>query len=264
MDTWLKKASPWPASPRIKLGVDELKQLQGTVICDKAAEVDRVEVYYAIENTNAMSRYWRGAKVSAAGDGEYICALPIMDSNQYLFVFTNVYYKSGIALSSDMVTIIPFTMGADATESATMCIYQGSDGLDGWFVNSPGTDPIPPVLVPLRIAVAPDGTKGFSVDAAFSPQTRKIGDPQWAGKNGYQFEFRVKFQEHHIDRNFYFTEIELGGKNSWQTVRIDLAECKNESGQKFFDWSKCRMLVLEPESGWQDSSVIFTGFQWIK
>jgi hypothetical protein len=90
-----------------------------TVTADRPADVDRVEVLYAVENPRVVSRNWRTA-VPVGSGGTWMASLPVLDVGKPLFAFANVRYKSGVHLSSNEEAVVPASLGkATATDSVS-------------------------------------------------------------------------------------------------------------------------------------------------
>lgn len=278
MDTWLRGGSRWPRTPTAKLqlargGVPELR-----VLPDASQQVASVETYYALENPHAVNRYWRSAEGRRAGRG-WLATLPVMDVDAYLFAFANVHYASGLCLSSQLQAAIPSKLGrARATDSPSLVMYDGSDGIGGWVTSSPGTDPLPPVRVPLHPAAGPGGRRGFTVFKHGSPRTHQLGDPKWRGPAGASLSFEVATrhpQEFVVavhEREFlpgsaeYNARVSVAGKeDAWQTVVLAVDQLKSTTdGTPLENWDEVVMLELKrPEAGWSDDNIIFTDFRWL-
>ena len=179
MDAHLKHREPFPKSPvaEVRLGTDGVPVL--VVKPDSSQSIRRVDLFYAVENRNPKNRYWRSA-TGRQDEKTWIADLPISDSRQPLFAFANVFYASGVCLSTNLVSIIPSELGhASATDQTSLLIDDFATGTDGWVTSSPATDPIPPVPNLLTSAVGPEGKPGISVSGPIALLTHKLGDPKW-------------------------------------------------------------------------------------
>ncbi len=191
MDTLLKDGAPFPTSPQaeVSLAADGVPQL--IVRPDVSQPIRRVELFNALENANPKNRYWRSAGGRRVGN-DWIAGTPVFDVKKPLFAFANVTYESGVCLSSNLVTVVPATLGAaKATDVTSTLIDDFTGGIDGWVTRSPATDPIPPVPSLLRRADGPDGEPGITVTQTIPISTHKIGDPRWRGPDGFTLRFRV-------------------------------------------------------------------------
>jgi len=278
MDAWLRHGEPWPETPgtSLAIGADGVPLL--TVTPDDPPDVARVEAYYAVENLSAISRNWRAADLRQDGQG-LVARLPVMDVGKYVFAFANVHYGNGVCLSSRLEAGIPAELGdARATDAPSLMICDGSDGTGSWVTQSPSTDPIPPIRIPIRRETAPDGRSGFSPFQHCSPLTYQVGDPKWRGPEGARLTFDVFSRERddfavalHV-RPFligfqeYHAKVELKGAGEWERVELSAGQFISTSdASPLADWNSVEMLELRvPEGGWSDERIVFTHFQWVE
>ncbi|HZL87325.1 MAG TPA: prolyl oligopeptidase family serine peptidase, partial [Pirellulaceae bacterium] len=273
MDRWLKDGPSWPETPtaRIVLGDDGTPRLE--VRPDVSSPIERVGLFYAVENTYPLSRFWRTARDTRSGD-VWSAELPVMDVQQPLYAFANVVYQSGICLSSMMSTVKPADLGAArATDQPNDLIDDFSGGIGDWVTSSPGTDPLPPVRVLVAAAKGPDGRAGLTVTLPTALMTHKVGDPKWRGpeKGSLQFEVLTPAaKELHVsmyEREFApgmrkFTKtISLQPAAEWQTIRVQAAELSDEKGEPLTGFRTINMLELKttPSAG---AEPVYTAFRW--
>ena len=265
MDRWLKGGPPWPQSPaaRVSLGADGVPLL--TVTADKPQEVEGVAVYYAVENPRTVSRNWRNAAVTRAGEG-WQAALPVMNPDKDLFAFANVRYRSGIHLSSNEEVVVPARLGpAKATDQASTVLYDGSDGTGMWASGSPCTDPVPfgQVPVPIRSARGPGGRLGFTVNPYATPMTYQPGDPKWQAPAGARLSFDIATTTGEtltvtVDENYFWpgaksyeAEVVIEGRSGWQTITLPAGNFKEKrQGAALDEFHHCDRLQLT--GPWKD------------
>jgi hypothetical protein len=278
MDMWLKEEGKCPNTPdtKVEISTDDTPIIR--VIPDNSQEIDHIEVLYALENTWTINRFWRTAQSNNDGN-TWIARTPVMDIDKYLFAYASVYYKSGICLSSKLEAVIPAKLGATkATDKASQVIYDGSDGVDGWAVNSPGTDPIPPVSVHIHPASGPEGRKGFNVFKYSSPLTYALGDPKWRGIKDAVLQFDIATIEGEdfivilYEKPFapnskeYHAEVSVKGDANWQTINLSASQLhEKDSGTILENWSNISTLELKLPQGrtWNDSNIVFSNFRWL-
>jgi len=277
MDTWLKRDGPvWPKSPvaKLALGADGVPMI--TVTADRPSEVERIAIYYAVENARTVSRNWRNAAATPSSSGSWQASLPVLRTDKYLFAFANVRYKSGIHLSGNEEAVIPSGLGlARATDSTSAVLYDGSDGTGMWTTGSPCTDPAPPgrVPVPIRPAAGPDGRAGFTVNPHSAPLTYQPGDPKWRAPDGASLSFDMASATGEdftitANENYFWpgsrafeTRVSLHGKPGWQTVTVAPDGFKEKrDGSALHGFAACDMLQLT--GPWKDKNIVFTNFRW--
>jgi dienelactone hydrolase len=275
MDAHLKGGEPFPRSPAAEVRLDPDGVPQLVVRPYPSKPIRRVDLLYAVENRNPKNRYWR----SAAGrrDGEaWTASLPVHDTRRPLFAFANVLYESGVALSSNLVAVVPDDLGAaQATDAPTAVIDDFSGGIDGWVTRSPATDPVPPVPSLLRAAPGPGGEPGLTVSQAIPIQTHRVGDPRWRGPAGASLRMRVYVKAARTvrvvlhEREFapgwaqYARELPLEPGDGWQTVELRAGDFTTEGGERLTGWDAVQMLELDSKGG-PGEEPIFGELRWVR
>lgn len=275
MDTWLKRAPAWPETPRIEFSLSASRVPLVVVSPDKSAHVKRVDIFYAVENTIGVNRFWRTTKSEHMGD-KWQAALPILSADQPLFAFANVHYTSGICLSSLMLQTLPKELGeVMATDQPSDLIDDSSTGPGDWVTSSPATDPVPPMPSLVRLTDGPDKKRGITTAVPISLTTHKIGDPKWRGPAGASLQFLVYApaakelevivheKEFYLgDRPFKVTR-SLKAADSWQRLSLPAGEFKDSKGEPPLDWNTIRMLELRtlPSTG---AEPVYAEFRWVR
>ena len=277
-DVHLKGEGSWPDNPETAMALGQDGVPVFTVKPASAQDVVRIEVFYGLETPFAVNRHWRNAAVRESG-GVYLATTPVMNAEEYLFVFANIFYRSGIVISSPLEAVIPSKTGAVVTIKApSRVFYDGKEGVGTWTRNSTGTDPIPGRIDKrLKAVVGPEGKPGFTANRV-SPFTYAPSDPEFRAPKGasLQFdiktetgeEFSVKLHKNYWVSDFqtYSCKVELGGDNGWQTMTLSPSRFQNEkTGASLGDTiNEVGGLELSPQNRrWQDSNVIFRNFRWV-
>ncbi|WP_158560713.1 alpha/beta hydrolase family protein [Paenibacillus contaminans] len=307
MDTWLKGGERWPRMPEVSIRHDAAEGNVELVIrpdpgCTQP--VTRVEAYCSLGNPHAVSRHWRPLVPTELGS-EWRASL--QDAAGYggtVYAYANVFYASGICLSSKLLTTSQeadragIGTGAanedtDAVEGNDLSgadefgcssirrsglIYDGRDGLDGWVTNSPNADPFPHRYSPITAAVSEDGVKGFRPAPMLSPLTYRLGDPAYRGRTGEMLRFQllsrkaadftVIVQQLHFpshSRN-YECSVSIDGRGEWQIFSLTPESFRHEeSGETLTGWADVNYLELRmPEDGWPDEALLFANFEWVR
>lgn len=279
MDTWLKNGPKWPKTPGTKLEIDGHGNPVMRLEVDDTQPIERIVVYYNIGQAENKARYWR--EVEPVGMGrDWIAQLPTTDVEENLVAFANVYYENGISLTGTVVAGIPARMGAaTANDRPSLRIYDGRMGVKGWTTESPCTDPIPPIPVPLMLKQGPNGEMGIAPENQYRKlMTYKIGDPEWRGPDGACLRFKVYSKSEQkiaikvADRvvshqaNEYYAVISLKGGEDWQAVVLPAHRFKSSKGGASLDsWKKLVVMWIVPASGnaFDDPALILTDFEWI-
>ncbi|MBL7223650.1 MAG: dienelactone hydrolase family protein [Candidatus Brocadiae bacterium] len=274
MDCWLKEEGKLPETPKASIELNGAGVPTLTVAPDRPGDVKAIHVYYAVDNPDVVSRNWRDGRAKTT-DGEVKALLPVMDVSQRLFAIANVRYQDGVVLTSQLATAIPRDLGdARATDTHSLVIYDGSEGTGMWTTSSPGTDPIPgSIRTVLKTSVGPDGRKGFTVGARFSPLTHQLGDPKWRGPKGAKLALDIATSRDqtlvvaiHGKQREYRKAVTLKGKPGWQTVVVSLGELSEvRNGLPLKSWNSVTTLELtRPDKAtWADEGIRFTHVRWI-
>lgn len=275
MDTWLKKSQAWPETPvmRISLGADGVPRLK--LKPDRSQPIKSVQLYYAVENPDPKSRFWRSNLAPDHSGDTYESTAPIFNPKEPMYAYANVHYMNGVCLSSNLVAITPNQLGmAKATDSHVNVIDDFRFGDQDWVTSSPSTDPLPQFSSLLRMVQGPKATPAISTTMPASIITRKIGDPKWRGASHFCLQFRVFLRTLRIVRvtvheneetpewKQYQKEYWLAPSPVWQTFMISPSMLVTEKGQQLGNWDKVRSLELSSLSG-SGEEPIFTDFRWV-
>ena len=262
MDTFVKgNGLAWPHAPeaKVSLGTDGVPRME--VKTDASQTITNVALFYAVENRNPKNRHWRSAKAERAGN-RWRAPLPVLDTNQPLFAFANVYYANGIALGTALVRVTPATLGnAKATDQPSLILASASDDFAGWATASPATDPLPPVPVTMVVTNLPDGPRALTTGVRLPLQTRRPGDPKWRAPKGaalrLQFNARVdgELAVRVIENDMvagmatYECKLRLVSSPGVQTATLALGDFTPLRGAPLESWQKVHVLELDYLTG---------------
>lgn len=250
IDQHLKGGFKFPETPESTLvlstkdGVPVLK-----VTPDKSMSVERVHILYSVD-PDPQARFWRTAEGKRDGDG-WTAQLPIMSINQPLFAFANVHYRLNepepvpfaqptktFAISSLLHTVSPQKLQKaqiKATDKASLVIDDFPHGWQDWY----------------RLSAGNPHHWEFS--------TRKINDPKWRGRDGYQLAFDVQTEKPNeivvvLTENFfrsyrgpsqeYVAVVKLNGGSKKQTVMLKPQDFRTSEGKALASWKNVDLLSL--------------------
>jgi len=279
MDTWLKDGSAWPRTPATALTIGALGDPVLQLEVDDTQPIARIRVYYNIGQTDNKSRYWREVEPVGAGK-KWSARLSITDVGQSLVAFANVHYESGVCLTAPLVAGVPARLGAArANDRPSLRIYDGGMGVRGWTTESPGTDPNPPVPVPLLWKRGPGGKAGIAPQNRYRRlMTYKIGDPRWRGPDGARLRFKAysrlpqRIALRVADRvvshraREYSADGSLAGAEDWQTVTLSTDRFEPTSGDApLASWEDLVVLWIVPARGpaFEHPGLILTDLEWV-
>lgn len=262
MDTWLRGGPQWPPNPQslVTLTKDGVPQLEITSGSDK--RVAKVEAFYAVENLNSMSRYWRDTVVTYA-ESKWVAPMPVHSLDKPLYAYANIHYAEGWVLSTMPLRVIPSTLGAvRASDVPDSKISDFSKGLEGWVSYSHAVDPIgEKAPIEVKIVRAVDGSPALAVPNRKPIRNHRIGDPKWKPMDGAMLTFSVlSTQPSDItvsmveppveamlkDGRFFKKKVVLTGDNHWQIVTLNLSDFVTEKGEVLNSWGNITTLQIDP------------------
>lgn len=264
MDHYLKNEGPeWPESPRIKLDGAILE-----VRPDQPAALNRVEIHYALDNSNPKNRFWRLAKVEKK-NGIWTAHPFIMPTSTNFYAFANVYYTNGICLSSDLIRErLEDKRKLFPMDEPSLLIDDLTVSIDGWASSSPGTDPLPPIRKIIQ------QTNGMTTSLSLALFTHKIGDPKWKGPDGAKLRFTassptarpihvvVHEKEFAIGHRPFTNIVNLGAQTNWQTFTLETSSFIGHGGP-LKSWADVNMLELvSPDK--TNPQPTYGRFEWVR
>jgi glycerophosphoryl diester phosphodiesterase/dienelactone hydrolase len=249
IDQHLKGTVRFPGKPISKLILnadDRIPRFE--VKPDSSMPVERVEIMYSVD-PDPQARFWRTADATSTNN-MWSAQLPIMSTGQPLFAFANVFYRlvkpeavqfakptSTFALSSSLHTATPKELrGAKlkSTDKPSLLIDDFSSGWQDWH--------------------------RLSADNPHHWQywTRKINDPKWRGRDGYQLSFDVKsekpnelvvvmtensFRSYRGKQQDFVAVVGLKGGADVQSVKLTPADFKRMgNGEPLKSWQHVDLL----------------------
>ena len=204
-----------------------------------AGIISRVEVMYSID-PDPQARFWRTAntKVLEAKETSFLATLPLLSTDQHLFVFANVYYRLAkaeslmrgqkvqeYAISSVMHTARSKELkraGVLADDEKSNLIDNFSKGFQDWY------------------------TLNEANPHHWQYWTRKLNDPKWMGEDGEKLTIDVRVEKANrivfaMNENFFrsyrgpsrltYAVVELTA-GEWQTVSLKPEDFKTLDGKE--------------------------------
>jgi dienelactone hydrolase len=239
-----------------------------SVTSDQSKPVDQVHIYYSID-PDPQARFWRSADANKSG-ATWIATLPIMSVRQPLFAFANVHYRLDkaepvqfakptrtFAISSALHTATPEKLqkaDVKATDQPTLLIDDFSKGWQDWY--------------------------RLSADNPHHWQfwTRKITDPKWRGKSGYEMAFDVQsekpnelvvvltenfFRSYRGKRRDFVAVVTLKASDGFQPVQLKPSDFKAADGDgSLSSWENLDLLGLRAYYGSRREKVTVGSTEW--
>ena len=246
----------WPDHPKSQIRLDDRGVPELSVIPASPERVKQVEMYYALKTPISFNRSWRDTPCVKQG-GAWVGKMPVLNVDDYVFGYANIYYDTTVVLSTGFNAAIPSKLGkANATDTKSDVLSAGADGMSAW------TD--------VAAVEGPGGIKGFrSTNSRTGSGTEQLNDPKWQAPANGQLGFKFYCTEPQTliltanDHNS--VEIEVTPSDDWQG-KVILADTliNRFNKQPMKDWSNVGKIHFGPKQGSDITKVIFAEFKWVK
>jgi dienelactone hydrolase len=284
MDWHLKGGLDWPKTPALSVRVDHNGIPAAIVAPDGQADVNAVDVYYALGDKRPQVRFWRSASAARQGH-EWRAMLPVMDTWDDLRVFANVTYRSGVCISTLLRHVVPAHLGkARPTLNWSPALEHG-DGIEHWKFLGAYTDP---ALGWTHLRPGRDEKVGpfigFNTERLGDPlpvqlYTHILGDPQFQGRTGQALAFQVRGdfspegltltvieQDRSLQARSYSTKIlqrDLGaGWTGWREIVLPLVRFVDKDGRSPKRWADLDKLEIRGRAARQNPPG-FARWRWL-
>lgn len=266
MDYQLKGGAAFPRSPVINISLDATGVPQAEV--DVANAPESVEVFYTLGNRPAPNRFWRNVNAAESGSRRS-AAVPVVDAWEPVAAFANVRYRSGICLTTSVITRVPGTLGkARATLSADGPLDERLVA-ESWVYAQAHTDPSieRTYLVVEResegrhaVRLNPDV---FGETQSVNISSHVVSDPQFQAPLGARLAFdyvgdfgaeglRVTLSEHEwtpLAKSYTATVASEASSDDWRTIELKLEDFKpTDAGTPLANWNELDKINLQGAS----------------
>ncbi|MBD0405191.1 NPCBM/NEW2 domain-containing protein [Flammeovirga sp. EKP202] len=247
----LGKKHFWPNRPTSAISLDKKGIPSYKITPSDIDKVKEVKVYYSLKNPVSYTRVWRDTEAKREGDS-WVASLPVMNVEDYVFAYANVYYEGNIVISGDFEAQVPSELGnAIATD-------EPSDDLDSelWSNTAP-VEGIGGIM-----ALRPFNNRTGTVNESFS-------DPKYVAPADAKLNFLfycTQPQSLLLRVNGYFEyNLEITASNEWQQMEISANEILNKHNQQpFGQWSKAHKIEILPKDGADITKVLLSSISWKK
>jgi dienelactone hydrolase len=244
----------WPAQPKSSIRLDAEGVPELVVTPANPERVKTVELYYAQKEPCSFGRSWRDVVWIRKGN-DWIGKMPVMNIDDYVFGYANIWYDTNVVISSDFNAAIPSRLGkAKATDQKSDVFSAGKDGMN--WTDTCETEGV-------------GGVKGFrAFDNRKGTGTANLNDPKWQAPAGSQLSFKFYCTEPQtliLTANDYSAEIAItASDDKWQPMVVPpekLTRGANKDPMK--EWSQVSTLRLAAKAGSDITKVVFAEFKWI-
>ena len=229
MDQHLKGGLKLPETPASELKLKPVPVLRVTP--SKRLPVNRVDIYYSVD-PDARSRFWRDAQAKQ-NDNTWSAKLPLMDLNQPLFAFANVYYQL------PNPSALPRNQQIEEVCISSLLHEAKPEALEGAGVKTSSRTE----------RIIDDFRRGFhdwyTINGNHRPLwqywTRKVTDPKWRGPKDAKLALTIQSEQPNVlgivlhentwrryrgKKRTYVAEVNLKGGKA-ETVTLDFGDFKN-------------------------------------
>jgi len=271
MDWHLKGGKPWPKTPEMRVSVGRDGILLAEVRPDLKDVVTAVYVRYNLDTGVAsQARFWRSVTATKDRDQNvWRAAMPVMDPRQTVRAYCDVYYRSGVVLSSLLTKFLPSDLGvtrATLKPESLIDDFAGGRTCD-WVWYPAGADPTEGGTCGPHLKPVVDGPEGGWAIAAneglikgrMVVSTTKICDPAYLPRNHKRLSFRVRAAEGSklsvvLVRDFwrpsqteFRCEVKVPVGEEWPRLELTPSDFKDKDGNVLGTWDNLQQLRFEGE-----------------
>ena len=276
MDFHLKGKGPaWPDSPTIALhGGTAVPKI--TISIDCPDDVKDVTIHYGLNNPWPTSRFYRTVSPLEIDGDEYSGPAPITAADDTIYAFANVAYRSGIQLSTRLVSAQARNLPEVRPTLVRTTLVDSMEDDRAWFWWLAGTDPVNQQTL-IRPWIGPKGELGFThaPPGGFSFATSALGDPQfksegtqpllvdlWADSLPMSLDVSVatKFFEPGQVMYKYRPHIAVG-KEDWLLLKLRPSNFKDDQGAPLTSWKDVTFLCFSGAAQ-GDQRTVFKNLRW--
>ena len=181
--------------------------------------------------------------------------MPVLNVDDYVFGWANIWYDTTVVLSTDFNAAIPSRLGkAVATDKPSAIIYSGDGGLGAWS-NVAEVEGI-------------GGIKGFRCTSNQAGcGTERLGDPKWQAPPGAHLVFKFYCTEPQTlilaANDHWLGDIEVTASDNWQETVINANRLTNRFDRRpLKDWAGVSTIQFTPKQGSDVTKIIFAEFRW--
>ena len=252
-----ERANNLPYAPRPALTASNSdKNLYINVNIDNADADERkleVKLYVSFCIEDVPFRNWMSIPIISLGRDKCMAKINVCQDNKPIHAFANIIYDDKIVCSSDLISIIPKTIGVQARPGVShRKIYDGSMGEDGWTTRD--GSPVMQVKGPYDI----DGVTSKSGSLI----TFKPGDPLFRVPPDTLLQLMLSGEPQTVtvavlDKyNKYECNVEINTADDWHQYSLSHMNFKGVSGM-LANWSEILLLEFTSEKEFILGSVLW-------
>ena len=268
MDCHLKGTpAQWPATPELGFAAGAGGTPEVRVVPANPEQVERVDVYYCLNNDWPTTRFWRTAARATRVKDTFTTPAPILAPTDVLFAFANVSYESGARISSRLVKRAAADIAGAKPTLERQLLIDAMDAPTDWNWVPANTDPCRDVSF-FSEWTGPTGVRGFTLDPKtfgyggampYYFGTRKIGDPQFrgTGRKALLLDYPAENTPEKLtvrltnrvpgqNQTEFTATITLPqrGEGAWRTIRMEAGDFRDATKKALPNWDRVEFFVL--------------------
>ena len=231
-------------------------------------EVQEVQIFFAHEAVKNSVRYWNKLQLSKVADGIYRAEAEVYDKTKSCYAYSNVRYRGGLVLSSNLVEIDDDYLKDVHTSKKTKTIYSNNMGATVFQIYAPFKTEQDHVYEEkkLEMQTGPFDIRGL---CGHDFATFALNDAKFTKGEDSVLTFDVysKTEQELVvgivvnygeNQRIYSTTEKLVGGEIWQKVCISLDEFKCERAKGLDSWDRCEVLCLHADDSILINNVVFS------
>ena len=214
----------------------------------------QVKLFVSFCIEDAPYRNWMSMPLISLGKDKYMAKINVCDATKPIYAFANLIYDKTNVRSTDLVGIIPKTLGIPSRAGVShRKIYDGSMGEDGWTSRDGGA---------ISLVSGPYGIDGITCETN-SLITFKPGDPLFRVPADTLLQLMLSGEPQTITvsvsdkENKYECTVDIQSNGEWHKFSLSHMNFKGAAGM-LADWSQ--ILFLEFKS---DKKFIIGSVLWV-
>lgn len=253
-----ERANNLPYAPRPVLTPSNSdKNLYININLENSEQIEcdiKIKLFVSFCIEDAQYRNWMSMPIISLGKDKYMAKINVCQDNKPIHAFANIICNGKTIISSDLLGIIPKTMGVRACAGVShRKIYDGSMGEDGWTARDGGA---------VSLVKGPYDIDGVTSQSN-SLITFKPGDPLFRVPPDTLLQLMISGQPQTItvsvsDKfNKYECTVNITEDDNWHKFSLSHMNFKGSNGM-LADWSS--ILILEFTS---DKQFILGSVLWV-
>lgn len=226
--------------------------LSGENTAEKRTD-QRIKLYAAFCVQNPTYRNWTNVQLISLAGNEFMAHVDVLQETKPVYAFVNVSDENGNTSTSELLTVIPKTLGIGAQPTVKQrLIYDGSLGTDVWTSLYGGK---------VKVNEGPYGIPGVSSETN-TLITFKPGDLLYRAENDALLQVilsgearSVKVEVNNGTERFS-CDLDLPNTTEWHKFTLSYNDFKGAFGQ-LKDWSTIIMLKFQASADFIISSVLW-------